>query len=55
MKNKVLMTITAIMYNVLLICCGAADCGSWISYAGVCVSLAWIALFVYANRERFMV
>ena len=50
-KNAVLKTVAIVMALLFIISGCALDNHSWVQYIVCGVSLAWLALFVYANKE----
>ena len=54
LKNYVLIAITIIAIAVFLFSAVALDTnGTYAFYITAAVSLLWLALFTYANRDRF--
>ena len=49
MKNKILLTITAIMAIIFLISLCCVDSDTYLFYFAALGSGAWLALFAYAN------
>lgn len=54
LKNYILIAITIIAFAVYLISAIALDTnGTNMFYIGIIISGLWLALFAYANRDRF--
>lgn len=54
LKNYILITITVIALAVYLVSAIALDTdGTRMFYIGIITSGLWLALFAYANRDRF--
>lgn len=52
MKNKILKTTAYIMFFILIFSASAVDSESNLPVVLCMVSLSWLALFAYANRDR---
>lgn len=50
-KNTILKTVAVVMALLFIISGSALDNHSWVQYIVCGGSLAWLALFVYANKE----
>lgn len=54
LKNYILIAITVIALAVYLVSAIALDTdGTRMFYISAVISLSWLALFAYANRDRF--
>ena len=52
MKNKILKAMAWLMVLTLLFSVCALDSDSWIPHIVSVLSMSWLALFAYVNRDR---
>lgn len=52
MKNKILKLVTTIAAIIFIVAGCMLDSASYVPYIVCSICLAWICLFIYANRDR---